>query len=78
METQKTTNISQKVRADKLCLAAILSLIIGISSFFLCLILNCVIQPHWHSSEDVFAIGMWLGLGMQQHTISLLPRFFLH
>jgi len=65
METQTDTNASRKTyadNADKLCLAAIVSLLIGISSFFLCLAADRFVQPHWRSLEDVFAVGIWLSI----------------
>ena len=64
METQTDTNASRKTYADKLCLAAIVSFLIGIGSFVLCLVLNFSIQPHRRNLEDVFAIYIWFGLGL--------------
>jgi len=61
METQTKTNASRKTCADKLCLAAIVSFLIGISLYILCLALD---QPHRRSLEDLFVIGMWLGFGL--------------
>jgi hypothetical protein len=64
METQKDTNASRKTYADKLCLAAIISLLIGIGSFLLCLDLDRFIHHHWPSFENVYLTGtnLWLGL----------------
>ena len=67
METQKTKNISRRIYADKLCLAAIVSFLIGICLNFLCLLLNSFDQIQW-LSPDAFAIGGWL---------MLMPVFFI-
>ena len=64
MEAKTDTNASRRTYADKLCLAAIVFFLVGISSFFLCLALNRFRLPHWRYLEDVFAIGIWLGLGL--------------
>lgn len=64
MGIQKNTNISRKTYADRLCLAVIVSFLIGIGSFVLCLVLNFSLQPHRRNLGDVFAIGIWLGLGL--------------
>jgi hypothetical protein len=64
MGTQNKTNISKKIHADKLCLAAIVSFLIGICSFFLCLDLDRFIHQHWPSFENVYVAGtnLWFGL----------------
>ena len=64
METHTDTNTTRKTYADKLCLAAIISCFIGISSFFLCLVLDRFIPPHWRNLEDVLVTGIWLGIGL--------------
>ncbi len=64
METQIDSDDPRKTGAEKLCLAAIISLLFGIGLFFLCLALDRFVQPHWRSLEDVFALGTLASVGL--------------
>jgi hypothetical protein len=62
MKAQTDSNTSGKIRADKLCIAASISLLLGISQLVLCFVLNHFVQPYFRSLEDVFALGIWLSI----------------
>ena len=64
MGTQTDTNVSRRIYADKLCLAAIVSFLIGICSFFLCLDLDSFVHNHWPSFENVYVTGTYLWFGL--------------
>jgi hypothetical protein len=62
MKAKTDSNNSGKIRADKLCIAASISLLLGISQLILCFVLNHFVQPYFRSLEDVFALGIWLSI----------------
>jgi len=72
METQTESKTPRKIRADKLCIAASISLLLGISQLVLCFVLNHFVQPYFRSLEDVFALGIWLSIAFLCFVVPLL------
>ena len=72
METQTESNTPQKIHAGKLCVVASICLLVGISLFFLCFLLNHYVQPSFHSFEDVFALGILLSYALMYFLAPLL------
>jgi hypothetical protein len=72
MDGQTDSNTSQKTRAEKLCTAAVISLVLGISSFILCLLLDHFVQPYYRSLEDLFALGILLSNAVMYFIAPLL------
>ena len=73
METQIESKIPQKIRAGKLCVATSIILLLGISLFFLCLLLaDRFIHTSFHSFEDVCALGILLSYALMYFLAPLL------
>jgi len=64
MKTQNKIDISRRIYADKLCLAAIVSFLIGIGLFLLCLALDRFVHNRWPNFENVYVTGTNLCLGL--------------
>jgi hypothetical protein len=68
MENQTDSKTPQKIYAGKLCIAASICLIVGISSFFLCLL-----GFHFMDNlEDLFSVGCMLNIGIVGFAVPFL------
>ncbi|MCP4607285.1 MAG: YihY/virulence factor BrkB family protein [Planctomycetes bacterium] len=72
METQTDSNTQPKLYSGKLCIAASICLLAGISLFFLSLLLDHFVQPYYRSLEDVFALGILLSMVLTYFLAPLL------
>ncbi len=72
MKAKTDSNTSGKIRADKLCIAASISLLLGICLLVLCFVLSIFVQPYFRSLVDVFALGIWLSIPLLCFVVPLL------
>ena len=64
METQTDSKTPRKIYAGKLCIAASICLIIGISSFLLSLLLHYFMEQYYPKFTDVCVLGILLSYAM--------------
>ncbi|MCP4263054.1 MAG: hypothetical protein GY774_36905 [Planctomycetes bacterium] len=64
METQIKSNSPKKIRAGKFSKAASICLLVGISYFFISLLVGNSVQPHDHSFRDICALGIFLSVAI--------------
>ena len=58
METEPVSYGAYKTSADKLCLAAIVTFLIGAGLIFLCILFGYILLPHKRGLEDVCGFGV--------------------
>jgi len=75
METQTESNTPRKIRADKFCSVASILLLLGISSFFLYLLLNYFTEQYDCNLEDSFGVGVFLSVAIIYLVVPFLGLF---
>jgi hypothetical protein len=64
MENQNDSNAPPKIYAGKLCIAASISILLGIGLFFPCFLLNRFMKPPYYILKDVCGLGIFLSMAL--------------